>query len=58
MLEVIIDNINQKAIDTVNDNIIELSDEITVFDEYKDDLERVITIELYHEECRNEGIIT
>jgi hypothetical protein len=45
MLEVIIDNINQKAIDTVNDNIIELSDEITVFDEYKDDLERVITIE-------------
>jgi hypothetical protein len=45
MLEVLVDNINQKAIETVCDSIFELSDEITVFDEYKDDLKRVINID-------------
>lgn len=45
MLEVLIDNINQKAIDAVSDSVFELSDEVTVFDEYKDDLKRVIDIE-------------
>lgn len=45
MLEVIADNINQKAIETVNDTIMELTDEITVFDEYRDALERVISVE-------------
>lgn len=45
MLEVLIDNINQKAIDVVGDNIIELSDTAAIFDEYKEDLKRVIGIE-------------
>ncbi len=45
MPEVLVDGINQKALDAVGDNIMELSDQITIFDEYKDDLKRVISIE-------------
>ena len=45
MLEVLVDGINQKAIDTVNDNVMELSDKIELFDEYRGDLKRVISIE-------------
>lgn len=45
MPEVLADRINQKAIDCVNDNIMELSDQITIFDEYREDLKRVILIE-------------
>lgn len=42
MLEVLIDNINQKAVDTVEDNILEYADTIAVFEEYTDELERVV----------------
>lgn len=42
MLEVLIDGINQKAIDTVEDNLLECADTVTVFEEYKDELERVV----------------
>lgn len=45
MPEVLADRINQKAIDSVDDNIMELSDQITIFDEYREDLKRVIRIE-------------
>ena len=45
MPEVLVDEINRKALDAVEDNIIELSDKIEVFEEYKDDLKRVIPIE-------------
>ncbi len=45
MLEVLVDKINQKAMDAVQDSVIELSDRIAVFDEYKNDLKRVIRIE-------------
>lgn len=45
MPEVLVDEINQKAIDTVNDNIMELSDAVELFDEYRNNLERVISIE-------------
>ena len=45
MLEVLVDRINQKALDAVGDNLIELSDQITVFDDYRDDLKRVISLE-------------
>ncbi len=45
MPEVLVDDINQKAIDTVNDSIVELSDHMTIFEEYRNDLKRVISIE-------------
>lgn len=45
MPEVLVDTINEKAIDTVNDTILELSDDITVFNEYTNDLKRVIFLE-------------
>jgi hypothetical protein len=35
MLEVLLDGINQKALDAMGDTILELSDEIVVYDEYK-----------------------
>ena len=36
MLEVLVDGINQKALDTAGDTLVELDDEITVFEEYRD----------------------
>lgn len=42
MAEVLIDGINEKAIDTVKDNVLELSDIVEVYEEYRSDLERVI----------------
>ena len=42
MLEVLIDHINQKAIELVRDNILEFSDELTVYEDYQDELKRVI----------------
>ena len=42
MLEVLVDGINEKAMQTVEDNILELKDGMTVFEEYKYELERVI----------------
>ena len=45
MPEVLVDEINRKALDALNDNIIGLSDKIEVFEEYKNDLKRVIPIE-------------
>lgn len=45
MLEVVVDGINQKAVDLLDDSVIELTDEISVFEEYRDELGRVINIE-------------
>lgn len=42
MLEVLVDNINQKAVDTVEDNILEYADTLEVYEEYTDELERVM----------------
>lgn len=42
MPEVLVDGINEKAMQAVEDNILELVDEMTVFEEYKYELERVI----------------
>ncbi|MCL2576721.1 MAG: TerB N-terminal domain-containing protein [Defluviitaleaceae bacterium] len=35
MLEILADNINEKAIEIIGDNILELTDTLTVYDEYK-----------------------
>ncbi len=45
MPEVLADSINQKALEAVRDSILEFSDQITVFEEYRDELKRVIGIE-------------
>ena len=42
MLEVLVDGINEKAVDTVEDTIIDCTDVLEVFEEYKDELERVM----------------
>lgn len=42
MLEVLVDGINEKAVDTVEDTIIDYTDALEVFEEYKDELERVM----------------
>jgi len=34
MLEVLADSINEKAIDTIGDNILELDDYLTIYEEY------------------------
>ena len=39
MLEVLVDNINSKALDLIGDNILELNDGVTVYDEYRQQLE-------------------
>lgn len=45
MPEVLADGINQKALDAAGDSILEFTDKIRVFEEYRDDLKRVIGIE-------------
>ena len=45
MPEVLADGINQKALDAAGDSILEFTDQIRVFEEYRDDLKRVIGIE-------------
>ncbi len=45
MLEVLVDVVNQKALDAVGDNIIELTDGVTVYEEYQEELERVMCVE-------------
>lgn len=45
MLEVLIDNINQKAMDTMGDGVFDFSEQVTVFEDYKEDLKRVMDIE-------------
>ena len=42
MLEVLVDGINEKAVDTVEDTIIDCTDTVEVFEEYRDELERVM----------------
>lgn len=42
MLEVLADGINQKALDAAGDTLFELDDEITVFEEYRDAVEKEI----------------
>jgi len=34
MLEILVDNINEKAMDTINDNILELTDTLVIYEEY------------------------
>ena len=41
MPEVLVDSLNEKALEAVGDNIIELSDTVKVFEEYQEELERV-----------------
>lgn len=45
MPEVLVDTINGKAIEAAGDNIFDFSEEITVFDEYRDELKRVMDSE-------------
>ena len=40
MLEVLVDGINEKAVDTVEDTIIDCTDVLEVFEEYKDQIGR------------------
>ena len=42
MAEVLADSINQKALDTVNDNILNFDDGVTVYEEYKEELMRLV----------------
>ncbi|MFR1519259.1 MAG: TerB N-terminal domain-containing protein [Clostridia bacterium] len=42
MLEVLADTINEKAMQLVEDNIIELTDRMTVYEEYQYELERLV----------------
>ncbi|MDR2598645.1 MAG: TerB N-terminal domain-containing protein [Oscillospiraceae bacterium] len=42
MLEVLADSINEKASDYIGDSLIELSDEIQVFDEYRENVEALV----------------
>ena len=39
MLEILVDNINEKAMETIGDNILELTDTLIVYDEYKNALQ-------------------
>jgi hypothetical protein len=38
MLEVLLDGINQKAFDTIGDTLLEFTDEITLYDDYIEQL--------------------
>ncbi|MCL2386451.1 MAG: TerB N-terminal domain-containing protein [Defluviitaleaceae bacterium] len=38
MLEILADGINEKALDTVGDNILELTDTLVIYDEYKSEI--------------------
>ena len=40
MLEVLVDGLNQKALDAVGDTLVELSDAAVLYDDYREDLER------------------
>lgn len=45
MLEVLVDGLNQKALDTVQDTLAELSDTVIVYEDYREELERGMRIE-------------
>lgn len=45
MLEVLLDSINQKALDFAGDTILELTDEVTIFDDYMEDLRKAVKCE-------------
>ena len=45
MLEVLLDGINQKAFDTIGDTILEFTDEITLYDDYIDQLRMAVAHE-------------
>ena len=42
MLEILADNINEKAVDYIGDNILELSDTMIIYDEYKEQIADVV----------------
>jgi len=44
MLEVLVDNINEKAMEAIGDAILELDEEIVIYDEYKTSLLEVINL--------------
>ncbi len=45
MPEVLVDGVNEKALEQVGDNVLELTDGLLVYDEYRESLERVIKVE-------------
>jgi hypothetical protein len=44
MLEVLADSINEKAVDYIGDNILELDDSMTIYDEYRDKIMKMVGI--------------
>jgi len=42
MLEVLADSINEKAIDTIGDNILELDDSPTIYEEYINKIKEMV----------------
>ena len=42
MLEVLADSINEKAADYIGDSILELDDEMIIYDEYRDDIVKIL----------------
>lgn len=42
MLEVLVDSINEKAMDHLGDTLIEIDDTVTIYDEYQEDLKRMV----------------
>lgn len=44
MTEILIDGINQKAYDIINDNILDFSDDITVYEEYSEKLTEAVIV--------------
>ncbi|SUY50525.1 tellurite resistance TerB C-terminal domain-containing protein [Lacrimispora sphenoides] len=42
MLEVLADSINEKAIDTIGDNILELDDSLTIYEEYINKIKEMV----------------
>lgn len=45
MLEVLVDGLNEKAIEAVGDSLCDLADTVEIYEEYTEDLERVISSE-------------
>ncbi len=42
MLEVLVDRINEKAVDTVGDNLLELDDQIIIYEEYQESITEMV----------------
>ena len=44
MIEVLVDSINEKAFDSIGDNILEIDTSIIIYDEYLEKLVSILTI--------------